>query len=207
MIPASPALVVAYDDDTVLPDGAVLHGLDQAGDVLLTSQRICITWLFVVSTDRLDESHGWHVARPEGSEEVVDVPQVLHSGGRPFGVRSEVVERLMTKLKERIRTSGHGVVPTFRVPGPGDALLRTPVSNRRHGLQGQALGRISAARGIRPARRRHGMDDEAVRSDRPTSDEDAALIDLEHHIRRCVGPDRSARTDEPPVVEEGAAER
>src|SRR5262245_3032142 len=100
MVPASPAFVVGDDDDAVLPDGAVLHGLDQGCGVLLTSQQIGITWVFVVSTDRLDESHAWHAAGPEGSEEILDVLQVLHSGGRPFGVRGEIVERLVMKLKE-----------------------------------------------------------------------------------------------------------
>src|SRR6266545_2639913 len=112
VIPAPAGFVVRDDDHAVLPNGTVLHRLDQICHVLLTSQQVRITHVFVVSTDWLDEGHGRQVACPQRSKELLNVLQVLSSGGRPFRVRGEVVERLMMKLKERIGVARNGVIPT-----------------------------------------------------------------------------------------------
>ncbi len=113
---------------------------------------------------------------------------------------------------ERIRQMKRDGAPYATLPQPLDTSTNLPVGRLaqqytladrfRHGLQGQALGRILAPRRIRRAQRIHRVDDVAVWSDRPPLDENTTLIDLEHQIRRCVGPDRRARTDQPPVVEE-----
>ena len=72
--------------------------------------------MFVVSADWLDEGHGRQVACPQSSKEVLNVLQVLGSGGCAFPVREEVVEWLMMKLKERIGMAGNGVIPADGCP-------------------------------------------------------------------------------------------
>src|SRR5262249_22172987 len=54
--PTAAVLVLRHDDDAGFPDLAVLHGLDQVGDVLLAGDDIGVARVLVVLADRLDES-------------------------------------------------------------------------------------------------------------------------------------------------------
>src|SRR5947207_6826401 len=109
MIQTPDGFVVREDDHADLPNCTVLHRLDQFRHVLLTSQQVRITHVFVVSADWLDEGHGRQVACSQRGKELLDVLQVLGSGGRTFRVPGEVVDEWMMKLKGRIRTAGNRV--------------------------------------------------------------------------------------------------
>ena len=128
---------------------------------------------------------------------------MLRLAGRSVREVGEVSEWMMMELKERIGMAGERIVPSSRVPGPGDTAVSEPVSNG-----GKRLVR-EKERWVSHGGRMWAVDciccthHKAVgRHLRVTDQRRPILIQFCNHAVRGVRPDRRARAGEPHGVQE-----
>src|SRR5262249_52025051 len=111
VVPSAAVLVIGDDNGCVRPLGAVLHGMDDVGHMLLPLQQVGIARMLVIRPKRLDKTDGGQVAAGQIAEEIRLVLQVgigvqesvvLGVGG-PIRVEGSVVgvvgKRLMVVLE------------------------------------------------------------------------------------------------------------
>src|SRR5208337_3824302 len=104
------------DDDRVTPEGA---GPDPGYNVIhvqLPAKQAGISGMLVVRPERLHEADGRQGAVAEGSEEIRLVLQVSGLGLGSIGVIAEEDEGLVVELKQRVRLSGHRIIPPAGIP-------------------------------------------------------------------------------------------
>jgi len=69
MVPTSAILVIGDDNGGVFPEAAVLDGLDDVGDVLLAAQKIGVTGMLIIRTQRLDKGYRRQLIAQQIAEE------------------------------------------------------------------------------------------------------------------------------------------
>src|SRR5436190_21947386 len=105
--------------------------------------------MLVYLADRLVEAHSRQLAaRARIADELLEdgLVQQVRPTGRTRPVVREVIERLVMELEQRIRVTGHCVVPAARIPGPAEIGAAQPIPDRRVLQRYRQLGAERAGR-------------------------------------------------------------
>src|SRR4051812_31537832 len=87
--------------------------------------------MFIELAEWFDEGHFRQLARPRRGDELGLILQMLGATSRAVSEVGEVGEWLMMILEQLGGVTADGVVPSPRVPGPGNLLVRKPIPDRR----------------------------------------------------------------------------
>src|ERR1700736_6738837 len=76
VIPTPAIFVVGDNDYEIFPNFALLHRSNEVSHVLLPRYYVCVSWMLIVFTDRLDERHRRQIAGSDVREEILLILQM-----------------------------------------------------------------------------------------------------------------------------------
>ena len=224
MVPCAAILVGCDDDGRVGPVRAGLKRRDDFGNMFVARRQIGIAWVQIVPANRLVEGDGWQPASGNISAKINKVFQVFVTRGQARREIGKIIERLVMRLEVFRRLVGYdfaagGVIPSTRIPGPGNRLFAEPVADRRKRLWRQALCGLGLAR-IGRKIWLHGVDGKSVWGHRAvvvpdwraieragggffvTGQQACCRVNLRDHCGERGGKHRRAGAHQPEMIEE-----